>query len=52
MAEDLYSHINLRLPRWMHEELRQLAQNEDRSVNGQILHAIREHLNKRRRRAR
>jgi hypothetical protein len=44
--------VSLRLPVGVHRALRQLAQEEDRSLNGEILHAIRVHLNKRRRRPR
>jgi hypothetical protein len=45
-----YSFMNLRLPRWMHDELRELAAAEDRSTNAEVVHAIRDHLKRQRRR--
>jgi predicted HicB family RNase H-like nuclease len=44
MAEDQFTHVNLRLPKWMHEELRQRAAREDRSVNATIVRAVRQYL--------
>jgi hypothetical protein len=39
-----YSFMNLRLPRWMHDQLRQRAEVEDRSTNAVVVHAIRQYL--------
>lgn len=41
--------LNVRLPAEIHEELSALSSEEDRSLNGQIVHALRQWLAARRR---
>lgn len=38
--------ITLRLPDWLHKSLQELADNEERSLNGQIVHLLREAIAK------
>lgn len=41
--------LNVRMPTEMHEELVSLAEDEDRTLNGQIVHALRFYLSQKRR---
>jgi predicted transcriptional regulator len=37
-------HISIRFPREIAEALKRLAQEHDRSVNGEVVRAVREHI--------
>jgi hypothetical protein len=44
MKEKQEHHFNLRIPSAIWKELEQVAQDNERSLNGEIVKAIREHL--------
>lgn len=45
MTEDRANRIVLRIPRELHQALKELAKQEERSVNAQILFLLRQALN-------
>jgi hypothetical protein len=44
MKEKQEHHFNLRIPSAIWKDLEQMAEDEERSINGEIVKAIREHL--------
>jgi len=44
-TEDIQK-ISIRFPLFMYEEIKELAHRNDRSINKQVVHLIRETLNK------
>jgi hypothetical protein len=36
--------VSVRMPRWLRDHLKQMAAAEDRSLNGEIVHVLREQV--------
>jgi hypothetical protein len=51
-ASDQVAHINLYVPRELADELRRLASDAERTLSGEVRLALREHIDRQRRRER
>ena len=51
MKKEQETRITIRFPSDLVEELKNLAKIEDRSINSEVVHAVREHITRKKRKA-
>lgn len=51
MKKEQETRITIRFPSDLVEDLKHLAKIEDRSINSEVVHAVREHITRRKRKA-
>jgi predicted transcriptional regulator len=51
MKKEQETRITIRFPSDLVEDLKNLAKIEDRSINSEVVHAVREHITRRKRKA-